>query len=136
VTNLSDQFDGFYKGFRTWLEERCDGAALDRLAAHVHNRCSREDLELSGDRAGLVIARFVTCNEVLRFASAEALFRHHFVRLAFAPAWFAVVSDLEPSEIERELGERLVRTMDGELRLHVPLAYVEFVPKPLGGRPA
>ena len=66
------------------------------------------------------------------FASAEALFRHHFVRLAFLDPWRALVPNEARPEVFRRLGETLDREAlrpGDTLHLHLRAPEVTVVPE-------
>jgi hypothetical protein len=62
----------------------------------------------------------------MRFADGAALLNHHFVKLAFLGGWREVVAR-DPSRLFGRLLARLdgVARQGGELRLTIPMAYVE-----------
>jgi hypothetical protein len=62
----------------------------------------------------------------MRFASGEALFSHHFIRLGFVPAWESVVEEPARAEVFAALRARLdaITREHGELKLTVPFACV------------
>ena len=62
----------------------------------------------------------------MRFADAEALFAHHFIRLGFVPAWESVVEEPARADVFAALRTRLdgIAREHGELRLTVPFACV------------
>ena len=56
----------------------------------------------------------------MRFADGAALLNHHFIKLGFLDAWKKMV----PGN-EQAIFSELLRRMDGELHLTIPMAYVE-----------
>jgi arsenite methyltransferase len=80
------------------------------------------------ENSGFSKVRVVEKTSVMRFASGAALFNHHFIKLGFLEGWKSVVPGRET-----EMFLRLLRRLDevaadrGELRLTIPMAYVEAV---------
>jgi hypothetical protein len=74
------------------------------------------------ENGGFKIARVVERESVMRFANGTALLNHYFIKLGFLGAWKKVV----PGK-ERDVFARVRDTLDsrGELRLTIPMAYVE-----------
>jgi hypothetical protein len=80
------------------------------------------------EKSGFSRVRVVERTGMMRFASGAALFNHHFIKLAFFEGWKSIVPGRET-----EMFLRLLRRLDevaadrGELRLTIPMAYVEAV---------
>jgi hypothetical protein len=81
-------------------------------------------------RHGFAVERVVKREGVMRFASGTALLNHHFIKLGFLDAWKSVIVDTEE---RNAVFTKLLRRLDdlgrvrGEVRLSVPMAYVEAV---------
>jgi ubiquinone/menaquinone biosynthesis C-methylase UbiE len=118
TTNLRGHMREFYEVFESVL----DGEDVERLRDHIAHRATvasvRELLESSGFRVTRVVER----EGVMRFASGTALLTHYFIRLGFLDAWKQVVAGRE-QEVFARLRDRLDEA--GELRLTIPMAYVE-----------
>ena len=75
---------------------------------------------------GFDVTRVVYREGSMRFANGRALLNHHFIKLGFLDAWKQVVPDTA-----RETFASLRNALDeyarssGELRLSIPMAYVE-----------
>jgi len=100
-----------------------DDAARARLRADIDHRASEEKLRALLAAAGFEVTAVRRREIVMRFASAAALFAHHFVRLGFRPGWEQVAG----AEGLKRLGAELDRiaAKDGALSLTIPLIYVE-----------
>jgi hypothetical protein len=63
----------------------------------------------------------------MRFVDGSALLRHYLIKVGFLPAWKAVVSDADRARVFERLESNLnaVAAREGELRLTIPLAYIE-----------
>jgi len=117
--NLRGHMSEFYDVFRSVLEDHDD---LTRLEEHIHHRATVLDVRALLERNGFVVRRVVQREGVMRFANGAALFKHHFIKLAFLDEWKKAVPGKEEL-IFRELLNRLT----GEVRLTIPMAYVEGV---------
>jgi arsenite methyltransferase len=119
TTNLQGHMREFYDVFRTVLEDDDD---LARLEGHIHHRATVSDVRALLERNDFVVRRVVERESIMRFANGAALFNHHFIKLAFLDEWKKIVPGKEDL-IFRELLNRLT----GEVRLTIPMAYVEGV---------
>lgn len=120
TTNLQGHMRELYDVFAEVLVD--DAAALARLRAHVAHRATVTGVrELLAD-GGFEVVRVVEREATMRFANGTALFDHYFIRLGFLDAWKQVAAGNE-----RAIFAELVRRLDaaGELRLTIPMAYVE-----------
>lgn len=129
TTNLQGHMREFYDVFEEVLDDAGDQQALDRLSAHVAHRADVPEVRDLLESGGFSVRRVVERFEVMRFASGTALFNHHFIKLGFLDAWKAIVPDAG-----REVFARLRTALDeharreGELRLTIPMAYIEARP--------
>ncbi len=122
TANLPGTMAGFYEALGRALDETGVEDGQRRIAEHirVRRRPAAELVELT--RA----AGFELEDEGIHmfrwpFTSAEALFRHHFIRLGFLEAWRAVV----PDEARQAVFRALVGLLDPEaLRLQVPFTCI------------
>jgi arsenite methyltransferase len=126
TTNLQGHMNEFYAVFDEVLRDAADPAARQRLREHVSHRATVAALrELLGD-GGFSVTRIVERTGSMRFADGTALLNHYFIKLGFLEAWKNVVPGREV-EMFLRLRRRLndVAARDGELRLTIPMAYVE-----------
>jgi len=95
-----------------------------RLREHIEHRATVAGVRQLLEQHRFTIRRVVEREGVMRFADGTALFNHHFIKLGFLDAWKKVV----PGN-EREVFARLLARLDerGELRLTIPMAYVDAV---------
>jgi ubiquinone/menaquinone biosynthesis C-methylase UbiE len=122
TSNLVGHMRELYEMLERVLEG--DAAGLERLRRHVDHRGTVATLTARLERAGLRVVAVHEREVALRFAGAEALLDHHFIRLGFRPAWEEVAGSPEAfARLRAELGRRSVA--QGGLRLTVPLAYLE-----------
>jgi ubiquinone/menaquinone biosynthesis C-methylase UbiE len=115
TTNLVGHMRELYEVFESTLS---DADAIQRLRDHVAHRATIPGVTQLLAGAGFTIRRIVEREAVMRFASGTALMQHYFIRLGFLDAWQAVAPEGMPA-LEEGLNRR------GELRLTIPMAYVE-----------
>ena len=122
TANLPGTMAGFYEV----LGQALDGAGVadgqQRIAEHIRARRLPVD-ELVGhtSTAGFAVEEVSRHTFHWRFASAEALFRHHFIRLGFLEAWRALVPEEARPEVFRAVGERLDANA---LQLEIPFVCI------------
>jgi arsenite methyltransferase len=122
VLALTTNVQGHMKEFYAIFEEILDDAGRRRLREHVEHRVSVTIIRDLLEHAGFKVTRVVEREGVMRFANGEALLNHYFIKLGFLDAWKKVV----PGNEKRIFAE-LIRRLDRELRLTIPMAYVEAV---------
>jgi len=124
TTNLQGHMHELYAAFADVLRD--DHEALHRLRAHVEHRATVANVRELLQDGGFTVTRVVEREGVMRFADGTALLNHYFIKLGFLDGWKKVV----PGN-ERDVFARLRDALDdlaarnGELRLTVPMAYVE-----------
>lgn len=114
TTNLQGHMQELYDAMAEVIEDR------SRLDAHVAHRATIPAVRQLLEENGFSVKRVVEREGLMRFANATALFNHHFIKLGFLDAWKDVVRD-----DAREVFGKLMEKMSGELRLTIPMAYVE-----------
>lgn len=136
-SNLVGHMRELYAAFERLLEAAGNREALDRLRRDAAHRATVAGLTRSLEAAGFRVIAVHEREVAYRFASAEALFSHHFVRLGFRPGWEAVAGAGGLAALGKELDHMV--GADGALRLTIPLAYLEARAEPArarGERPA
>lgn len=124
TTNLKGHMHELYEVFAGVLRD--DHDALDRLRAHVEHRATVANVRELLEDGGFTVTRVVEREGMMRFANGTALLNHYFIKLGFLDGWKKAV----PGN-ERDVFARLRGALDdlasrnGELRLTVPMAYVE-----------
>lgn len=124
TTNLQGHMHELYEVFAGVLSD--DHDALDRLRAHIAHRATVANVRDLLEDGRFTVTRVVEREGVMRFANGTALLNHHFIKLGFLDGWKKVV----PGN-ERDVFARLRDALDdaaacnGELRLTIPMAYVE-----------
>jgi arsenite methyltransferase len=120
TTNLQGHMEEFYDVFEEVMAD--DDAALERLRVHIEHRATLGSVDDLLEAGGFAFVRVVEREAVMRFASGTALLNHHFIKLGFLGAWKEVAG----ADV-RGVFTRLRDALDtrGELRLTIPMAYVE-----------
>jgi len=122
TSNVTGHMRQLYDAFERVLAG--DAAALERLRANVAHRGSAASLAARLEAARFRIAATHTREVPMRYASGRALLEHHFVRFGFRPDWEVVAGSREAiARLEIELDRNAASA--GELRLTVPLVYIE-----------
>jgi arsenite methyltransferase len=128
TTNPQGHMQEFYEVFDRVLQECSDGEARRLLREHVDHRATVTGVRQLLEDAGFSARRVVETTGCMRFANATALFNHHFIKLGFLDGWKKVVPGREAevfTHLARALDERARRI--GEVRLTIPMAYVEGI---------
>jgi len=120
TTNLQGHMREFYDVFAEVVRD--DAASSKRLRDHVEHRATVANVRELLETGGFDVTRVIERESVMRFANGTALLNHYFIKLGFLDAWKKVV----PGN-EREVFDRLQDRLNaiGELRLTIPMAYVE-----------
>ena len=114
TTNLQGHMREFYDVFATVL----DDAARERLRKHIDHRATVDSVRSLLTEGGFKFKRVVEREGSMRFANGTAFFNHHFIKLGFLEGWKEVSAD-------RDVWTRLLEKLDGEVRLTIPMAYIE-----------
>jgi arsenite methyltransferase len=120
TTNLQGHMREFYEVFAEVVRD--DAEASKRLRDHIEHRATIANVRELLERGGFEITRVLERESVMRFANGTALLNHYFIKLGFLDAWKKVVAGNE-----RDVFAPLRSALDerGELRLTIPMAYVE-----------
>jgi arsenite methyltransferase len=124
TTNLQGHMQELYDVFAEVLGH--DLEALDRLRTHVEHRATIAAVRDLLNDGGFTVTRVVERQSVMRFANGTALLNHYFIKLGFLDGWKKIVPGNERdvfARLRHALDDRAAR--NGELRLTVPMAYVE-----------
>lgn len=129
TTNTEGHFIEFYSVFGVVLKELGLDELLPKLKAHEQHRGNDETIRNLLETANFSVVKIVRDKFHMRFLSGTALLNHFLIVIGFLPAW----RELIPKEhercffalLERKLNER--SDCDGELKLTVPMLYVEVI---------
>ncbi len=117
TTNLQGHMRELYAVFDEVL-----GGGDEKLRTHVEHRATVKGVRELLETAGFSVTRIVEREGAMRFANGTALLNHYFIKLGFLDGWKSVVPGRE-REVFEKLRDRLDR--EGELRLTIPMAYIE-----------
>jgi len=138
-TNLVGHMAEFYEVYRQVLVQTGQSERLPALERHVNHRATVESVRSLLEGADFEMLEVVEQSFRLRFADGSAMLRHHFIRLAFLPAWKQIVPDSVAQATFAELEGALnaLASKRGELCLTIPaagfLARRASCPAPLDG---
>jgi ubiquinone/menaquinone biosynthesis C-methylase UbiE len=119
TANLPATMQRLYDAFIQAVTQAGHPELVTALERHVaERRQPTGTMRRAAERAGFEIVDAQERSFRWAFASARALFAHHFIRLAFLPPWRAVV----PEEVRPDVFARLVRTLDADAARHGSLA--------------
>lgn len=124
TTNLQGHMKELYEVFGAVLRRHGPDAG-ERLNAHVAHRATVDSVKELLAHSGFRVSRVLVDERRMRFRDGTALLNHHFIKLGFLPAWKEVAGGSQAvfGELEERLNEAAASA--GELRLTIPLAYVE-----------
>ncbi|MGI8589257.1 MAG: class I SAM-dependent methyltransferase [Chloroflexia bacterium] len=127
TTNVTGHMAEFYQVYRDILAEFGKPAYLERLAAGEAHRGSPESVRRLLEAAGFRVVKQVEDRFMLRYANANTLFEHWLTQLGFLEGWRRVVGPADEDAVFEALETRLdcLAARDGELRLTVPMLYIE-----------
>ena len=122
TANLPGTMASFYDALGRALDEAGVADGRQRIAAHIRTRrLPAEELVALTRAAGFEVEDQSVRSFRWRFASAEALFRHHFIRLGFLESWRVLV----PEEVRPEVFRRVSALLDPDaLELEIPFACI------------
>ncbi len=108
TANLPGSMAGFYEALGRALDKAGVADGQRRIEEHirVRRRPAEELVELTR-AAGFEVVDASTHGFRWWFASAEALFRHHFIRLGFLEPWRALVPEEARAEVFRDVLEKV-----------------------------
>lgn len=132
TTNLQGHFQEFYEVFEKALRELQKPAYLENLRVNEAHRGTKASTVALVQGAGFKVTKTVEDSFQMRYLDGTTLFNHTLTRLGFLDAWRGVVEPSDETEIfgliESKLNE--IATNNGELRMTVPMLYLE-AEKPL-----
>ena len=122
TANLPRTMSAFYEAFGRALDRAGVADGHRRIEEHIRaRRLPVEELVDLTRAAGFEVAEASIHGFRWRFASAEALFRHHFIRLGFLEPWRALV----PEEARPEVFRDVAGSLDADaLQLEIPFTCI------------
>ncbi|NWG19143.1 MAG: class I SAM-dependent methyltransferase [Chloroflexi bacterium] len=127
TTNLQGHMQEFYTVAFAALESARADHLIPRLQRHIEQRATIPALAAALEAAGFQMTRTAEETAELRFADGSAMLRHWFIKLAFLPAWRDALAGPDMAALFSDIEARLNAHARhaGELRLSIPLAYLE-----------
>jgi SAM-dependent methyltransferase len=129
TTNVDGHWAEFYGVFEQTLKELQMNEALEKLDIHQRHRGSEGSISGLFLVAGLRVTRYFEDSFDMRFLDGTALLNHSFIKLGWLAGWKDIVEVEEHekvfSALEKNLNE--YAQANGELRLTVPMLYIEGV---------
>ena len=126
-TNLRDHMPEFYAVFEHALQQLDMKNALARLKEHTLKRVTVNELNEMMAAFGFTPTRSETETTSFRFLNGSTMLRHFIIKEAFLDDWRRILdTDTEKDVFQRvEQGLNLAAQEKGELKLSVPMAYIE-----------
>jgi arsenite methyltransferase len=129
TTNLQGHMQEFYEVFEATLRDLSLDDAIPALRRHTEHRATVEGLTTLFERTGFQLVKTERQTAAMRFADGSALLNHYFIKLGFLDGWKAVLGPADQARLFARLETNLnaLARERGELRLTIPMAYVEAV---------
>jgi arsenite methyltransferase len=127
TTNIRGHMTEFYDVFREVLLETDCSTCLERLESHEAHRGTTASLSALLEQAGFSITRTIEDSFQLRYLDGTAFFNHWLIKVGFLDGWRGVVNGTDEVDVFARLESRLNEraALDGELRMTVPMLYLE-----------
>lgn len=127
VTNLEGTFREFYQLFYQTLNELRLSQYIPYLKQQEAHRQQAADIRAWLVKHGFSIQKTVSQKHHLRYLNGTAFLNHFLVLIGFLPAWLDLFPKSEHLRVFTQLEENLnkLATQDGEMRLEIPMFYVE-----------
>ncbi len=127
TTNTEGHFMEFYAIFGAVAKELGLEEVLPNLKAHEQHRGNDESIRELLETANFTVSKIMSDKFHMRFLSGTAMLNHFLIVIGFLPAWRALVPMEHEIQffalLEKKLNEQ--SDWDGELKLTVPMLYVE-----------
>lgn len=129
TTNLEGHFMEFYSAFETTLRELGKEELLPKLKAQEQHRGTDETVRDLLEEARFSVLKIVKDRFYWRYADGSALFRHFLTEVGFLPGWRKILEGEDEAAIFSHLEKKLneMAEWDGELKMTVPVLYIEAV---------
>ena len=129
TTNLEGHFMEFYAVFEATLKELGMEHYLPKLKAQEQQRGTDETIRELLEDARFSVLKIIRDKFYMRYIDGTALLRHFLTIVGFLPGWRSVLPLEREAEVfallEKKLNEQA--DWDGELKMSVPVLYVEAV---------
>lgn len=127
TTNLRGHMEEFYRIYESTLHECGKPHARQKLEEHIQHRPTARDICELLETAGFTIREVHKESFPMRFLDGTAMLRHCLIKIGFLDGWRSVLNADEEQEVFAALERNLNRCAAeaGELKLTIPLAYIE-----------
>lgn len=129
TTNLEGHFREFYAVYESTLKELGLSELLPELKKQEEHRGTDESVRDLFENAKFSITKMIRGRFQMRFVDGSALLNHLLVVVGFLPGWKNIIPKNKQKEvfelIEKKLNEQA--KWDGELKMTVPMLYVEAI---------
>lgn len=127
TTNLVGHFNEFYCVFQEVLHDLKLESEKDNLIKHINNRQSIDSIYNIINQNEFTVKKVVQQNYTMRFIDGASFFNHYFIKLAFLEEWKKIISSRDLNIVFTALEARLNKLSyeNGELKISVPIAYIE-----------
>ncbi len=129
TTNLFGHWKTVYSEMEYLLYDLKRGKTLAKMAAHEMKRGTSRSVTQMLKSEGFKIRKKVEDSLEMRFLDGTAFLHHHFVQCGWLSTWQEIIPKKDHklvfSRLEKALNKRA--ELEGELRLEVPMLYVEAV---------
>lgn len=129
TTNTEGHFMEFYSAFEATLKEVGLEDCLPKLKAHEQHRGNDESIRELLEKSRFSVLKMVRDKFYIRYLNGTAFFNHFLTLIGFLPSWRSIVPPEAEAKVFAHLEKKLndMADWDGELRLSVPMLYVEAV---------
>jgi len=131
TTNLTGTFSEFYDVFNDTILEHGFEKYLPLLNKHVKHRGTEESVKELLERNGFNIKKFINSSYQLRFLNGTTFLNSSFTILGFISPWRNMFEEND-RQVFFKLFEKNLNSLskrNGELKLTVPMLYIECVKK-------
>lgn len=131
TTNLTGTFDEFYKLFRESLFELKLEKYLTKLDDHINHRGTENSSTQLFENSGFEIIKVIKSESQMRFYNGSAFLNHPFIIIGFIDSWRNMFEEVDKQVFFDNFEHRLndYASKKGELRLTIPVLYIEAVKK-------
>ncbi len=127
TTNLQGHMREFYDVFESTLVELGKQTAVNALKDHIEKRATVKKVHTLFSKTRFRITKVHQQSKEMRFADGSSLLRHYFIKLGFLDGWKTAIEMAEQEQVFARLEANLnqLSKKQGEIRLTIPMAYIE-----------
>jgi arsenite methyltransferase len=127
TTNPVGHMREFYKCYKKTIRELKRDDLFEGLEKHIEHRSTVKTITKTMKNTGFSIAKVKRESFTMRFLDGSSLLNHSLIKIGFLDGWKGVVpaGDVEEVFTLLEKNLNLLAVRKGELKLTVPIAYIE-----------